>query len=409
MQDAAIIGAGPAGWAAAAALRARGLTVTLVAPDPEAGFVNGYGVWVDDLEGAEVGPEVFLHTWPAVRVHVDATDDRRLARPYARIDNRALASRLRERARGATLVAGKAAEVRPDAADGLEVRLEGGQTLAARVVVDASGHESRLIRQEPGPEPSWQVAHGRRIRGKHPFAVDEAVFMDFRPPEASGDAERRPSFLYVLPESEDVVFVEETSLAARPPVEIETLEARLERRLAGLGVEAEEVLDIERCFIPMGGPPPPRPQPVVAFGGAARMVHPASGYLLARVLRTAPRLAAAVKESLERAEDREARALRAWAAVWPRGERVSHELYRFGNEVLLRLAGDDLRAFFAAFFSLQEDEWRSYLSGTASPPAVRRAMRGVFAHASWRLRLRLMRAGVGEEGRGFRKSLFSRG
>lgn len=56
-----------------------------------------------------------------------------------------------------------------------------------------------------------------------------------------------------------------------------------------LGVEEEEY-----CYIPMGGELPDLAQRVVGFGGAANMVHPATGavfcstvYSISRLMRTA--------------------------------------------------------------------------------------------------------------------------
>lgn len=406
-----MIGAGPAGWAAAAALRSRGRSVVLVAPDPEAVFANGYGVWVDELEGVELGGPIWSTVWSGVRVHVGSHDERRLERAYGRVDNHKLRTALTTAAEGTECHAGRVDRIDDDDdSDGFVVRLEGGRALRARAVIDASGHESPLIEQETGPAPGWQVALGRRIEvPHHPWPVEEAVLMDFRLPEDTPDARARASFLYVLPESENVVFVEETSLTGRPRLAIEVLESRLDARLAALGVPPGRVLETERCFIPMGGPPPPRPQPVVAFGGAARMVHPASGYLLARILRTAPRLAEALDRALVEGLSRAERSEAAWAAVWSGPERVSHELYRFGSELLLTMDAESTTHFFSTFFRLPAPLWSNYLSGTATPSEVRRAMRGVFARASWSLRFRLARAGLGPEGSTFRKSLFSRG
>jgi lycopene beta-cyclase len=55
-----------------------------------------------------------------------------------------------------------------------------------------------------------------------------------------------------------------------------------------LGVEEEEY-----CYIPMGGELPDLAQRVVGFGGAANMVHPATGaticstvYSISRLMRT---------------------------------------------------------------------------------------------------------------------------
>ena len=47
----------------------------------------------------------------------------------------------------------------------------------------------------------------------------------------------------------------------------------------------------EWSYIPVGGPLPLGSQAVTAFGAAANLVHPATGYSITRSLREAPRLA----------------------------------------------------------------------------------------------------------------------
>ena len=86
-------------------------------------------------------------------------------------------------------------------------------------------------------------------------------------------------------------FVEETSLACAPPVSFEILKSRLISRLSSKGIQIEEITHEEHCLFPMNLPLPYRDQPLLAFGGSASMVHPASGYLVGSLLRRAPSLA----------------------------------------------------------------------------------------------------------------------
>lgn len=405
MKRVAVIGAGPAGWAAAGELRQRGIEVSLVAPNPEGPFRNGYGVWLDELSELGLG-DIYERSWPAVRVHFNEAQTRRLERRYARVDNGKLLAALRDRAQGVTTYSAsvEAVDEREDS-----FRLRGpGLELNADLVIDASGHESKLLTQGPGAEPGWQVALGWRLHAPgHPYRVDEAVLMDFRraDPDDPTTADW-PSFLYVLPESPEVVFVEETSLVGRPPANIEVLEARMKRRLARHGLRDWKVLDVERCYIPMGGRPPPPVQPVVGFGGAARMVHPATGYTLAPTLRTAPRLAEAADRALRNGARGAVRDRAVWEGVWTRGERAAHDLQRFGMEVLLDMNTEATSEFFETFFRLPRDHWEAYMSGRAGPEAVRAAMWGVFARASWGLRFRLAKAGLAPKGAPLRRAVF---
>ena len=113
-----------------------------------------------------------------------------------------------------------------------------------------------------------------------------------------------PSFLYVLPVDEDTVFVEETCLVARVQVPFDELKRRLYRRLSrmGLSVTLEDILEEEASWIPLGGTPPVAPQRTLAYGAAAGLVHPASGYSIVNSLRRAPGFAQAVVEGLKQRE-----------------------------------------------------------------------------------------------------------
>ena len=83
-------------------------------------------------------------------------------------------------------------------------------------------------------------------------------------------------------------------LSASPPVGFDVLERRLNQRLAARGVSITEVHEVERCLFPMNLPMPDFSQPVVGFGGAASMVHPATGYMVGALLRRSPSLADAI-------------------------------------------------------------------------------------------------------------------
>ena len=54
----------------------------------------------------------------------------------------------------------------------------------------------------------------------------------------------------------------------------------------------------EFCYIPMGGNLPDLSQRVLAVGGAANTVHPATGYQLCRMLASSTDLASAISSNL---------------------------------------------------------------------------------------------------------------
>lgn len=76
----------------------------------------------------------------------------------------------------------------------------------------------------------------------HPYcSSEEMVLMDWSSGHLSGEEnqanEREPSFLYVMPFSESLLFLEETSLVDRPEVRSDNLKERLTQRLQFLGIK----------------------------------------------------------------------------------------------------------------------------------------------------------------------------
>jgi lycopene beta-cyclase len=273
---------------------------------------------------------------------------------------------------------------------GSTLELTDGRDLRSSVVIDASGAASRFLTRSSDDAPAWQVAYGQLIDvPSHPWFEGEMVLMDWRPIESRATVAELPTFLYVLPLGKNLLFVEETSLCARPAAAISTLQSRLHRRLRGLGIETRDVLAEEHCRIPMGLPLPRRDQRTLGYGVAAGRVHPATGYQLARSLETAPAMARAIANALGTNGPIEASAA-GWRAVWPREDILQWELYAFGTNFLCSLGAQDLRLFFRAFFSLPTAEWHGFLSGTLGVPRLARAMGRVFASLEGRLQWRLV-------------------
>ena len=86
---------------------------------------------------------------------------------------------------------------------------------------------------------------------------------------------------------------------------------------------------------------------IFGFGGAAAMVHPASGYMFGGVLRRAPGVAKRIAEKMKdlQASPREISAA-AWTELWPPEMIRKQALYKFGLEKLMRFEESQLRDFF---------------------------------------------------------------
>lgn len=407
-----VVGAGPAGLAAAAALGETGLQVTITSPaaSPEemAPWPNTYGVWYDELEPLGYAP-LLGRTWTDTRAHF-GRGEVALGRTYGRVDNARLQRHLLERCERSGVRWRRAHVVGArHTASGSQVLLEDGTVLTARLILDTSGHFPVLVERPvahasgktPAKPPAFQTAYG--VLGSFsapPIPAGQMCLMDYRddfltPAEQRGD----PTFLYAMDMGGGRFFVEETSLARRPGLPLEVLRNRLQRRLVHMGVTREHTLELEHCAFPMGLPLPDLEQRVVGFGGAASMVHPASGYMLASVLRSAPELARAVAEGLGRQDATPQRtAEAAWRTLWSDARVRQRQLYLFGLESILTLHSAQLQDFFSAFFNLSARRWQGYLSGTLSAPEIALSMSAMFAHAPNRVRLPLIRTALGREG-----------
>ena len=223
--------------------------------------------------------------------------------------------------------------------------------------------------------------------------------MDYRIPAACNEGDRlsyhlKPSFLYAMPLSSHLLFVEETILVGRPAADFDLLKQRLALRLVSMGIKSSKVLEEEHCWIEMGGGVPLRRQRHLAFGAAAGMVHPATGYLISRMLGTAPKFAEAIAQGIESGiTDAVRKSL--WYSLWPTDMRRTWSLYQFGMDILCRLSHEQMSSFFHAFFQLEPHLWQGFMSASMSTSAVARAMAQFFLLADPALKAELMRSGIG--------------
>ncbi|CAO2044873.1 unnamed protein product [Urochloa humidicola] len=408
--DLAVVGGGPAGLAVAQRVAEAGLSVCAIDPSPALVWPNNYGVWVDEFEA--MGLSHCLDTvWPSASVFIGADGDsaaKSLDRPYARVARRKLKSAMMDRcvANGVTFHKAKVAKAIHSDASSLLV-CDDGVAVPATVVLDATGFSRCLVQYDKPYNPGYQVAYGilAEVDG-HPFDIDKMLFMDWRDshlPEGSEIRERNsriPTFLYAMPFSPTKIFLEETSLVARPGLAMDDIQERMAARLRHLGIRVRSVEEDERCVIPMGGPLPVLPQRVVGIGGTAGMVHPSTGYMVARTLATAPIVADAIVRFLDTGDGSaaglagDALSAEVWKQLWPANRRRQREFFCFGMDVLLKLDLDGTRRFFDAFFDLEPHYWHGFLSSRLFLPELLMFGLKLFGNASNTSRLEIMAKGT---------------
>ena len=278
-----------------------------------------------------------------------------------------------------------------------------------------------------GGAPGYQIAYGITIdcEKPHGFPLDEMLLMDFSTDHLQGDTEldrgeegHVPTLLYAFPYDKNKVFLQETHLVARNhraachSLEMEEMVRRLDRRIDKLGLKVKRRYDEECSVIPMGGPLPVLGQPTVAYGAAAIMVHPASGYMINRVILQAPEVARAIASTLKATDSPQQAAEAGWEAIWPKHRLIERDLYCFGMEVLLDLDLALLRDFFGAFFANPKEKmWREFLAWDMTKPGEKPYRMSVFMilqffRGSLPLKGRLIRDAMFKDGLHLLKSIF---
>jgi len=392
--DVLVLGGGPAALCIASELNQRGVAVAGIAPDPvDDPWPNTYGIWADELKA--VGLEQLLeYRWSDTvsyfgeggstaqdQSHTHGID-------YGLFNRAALQRHWLERAEGVVFHQDTVQRVDANGAT-TNVCCASGTILQARLVIDASGSRTPHIRRPDQGPVAGQAAYGVVGRfSKPPIEPGRFVLMDYRCDHLSEEQRSEPlTFLYAMDLGDGVFFVEETSLALAPGVPYDVLQQRLQQRLDLRGAEITEVIHEEFCLFPMNLPLPDRNQPVLAFGGAASMVHPASGYMVGSLLRRGPDLAQAISEALANPSlGSAALAHRGWQALWPIELVLRHQLYQFGLGRLMGFSEALLRTHFATFFSLPREEWFGFLTNTLPLPRLMGMMLGLFALSPWELR-----------------------
>ncbi|NP_001316089.1 lycopene beta cyclase, chloroplastic [Daucus carota subsp. sativus] len=402
--DLAVVGGGPAGLAVAQQVSEAGLAVVSIDPSPKLIWPNNYGVWVDEFEAMDL-LDCLDTTWSSAIVYIDDQTTKELGRPYGRVNRKQLKSKMMQKciSNGVKFHQAKVVKVVHEEAKSLLI-CDDGVTIQAAVVLDATGFSRCLVQYDKPYNPGYQVAYGIVAEvEEHPFDVNKMIFMDWRDSHLNGNTELKernskiPTFLYAMPFSSDRIFLEETSLVARPGLAMGDIQERMVARLRHLGIKVKSIEEDERCVIPMGGPLPVLPQRVVGIGGTAGMVHPSTGYMVARTLAAAPVVANAIVQYLggskKGALGNELSA-EVWKDLWPIERRRQREFFCFGMDILLKLDLPGTRRFFSAFFDLEPRYWHGFLSSRLFLPELFFFGLSLFSNASNTSRIEIMAKGT---------------
>lgn len=371
--DLIVVGAGPAGRAVSCRAAAVGLRVLLLDPEPDRPWRATYGAWSDELPDW-LDPDCVAASATSAVVY---TPTRRIVeRGYTILSTAALQQFLSDA--GVTVRNERVVTLTRQS-----VTLAGGEQVLATLVVDARGGDVT------DPTIARQAAVGVRRR-----TLDaEMVVMDWRRCAESS----APTFSYRVALSPTVELVEETCLAAAPPLSLPDLATAAGARLGGPVPDVTgSDSDVELVDFALFSTPAPwagRGDDPLRFGASGGLMHPGTGYSVATSLRAADVVVDAVRTG------RDPR-----AALWPWRARVVYLLRLAGLSVLLAMDADELCSFFDAFFALPVRRQRAYLTSRTDLTGLLCAMIGVFAGLGWRSRANL----VWTFGGGLRRVIVSR-
>ncbi|CAL9071737.1 unnamed protein product [Musa textilis] len=378
--DLIVIGCGPAGLSLAAESAKKGLQVGLIGPDLP--FTNNYGVWEDEFK--DLGLESCIeHVWRDTIVYLDSNDPILIGRAYGRVSRHLLHEELLRRCQeyGVMYLDSKVEKI-IEASNGCSmVVCEKDLMIPCRLATVASGAASgKLLEYDVGgPRVSVQTAYGVEVEVENnPYDPSLMVFMDYRDyvknkqkcPEAE-----YPTFLYAMPMSSTRVFFEETCLASRNAMPFDLLKRKLMSRLDTMGIKVLKVYEEEWSYIPVGGSLPNTEQKNLAFGAAASMVHPATGYSVVRSLSEAPTYASVIATILKKEifSDQNSMisnvnnpSMLAWKTLWPQERKRQRSFFLFGLALILQLDIEGIRTFFQAFFQLPNWMWQGFLGSSLS-------------------------------------------
>ena len=404
LSDVLVLGAGPAGMAIASALGKEKLKVDVLSPNgPDEPWPNTYGIWGNEVD--QLGLEDLLeYRWKntvsffgngSLEEHHYENKATEHSLDYGLFDKKKLHNYWLNRCNESLIKwhEGFANKIHFEKYK-TTVTTNDGKNYSARLVIDATGYDPVFLKLKSCGPLAVQTCYG--IVGsfsKPPLKKGQFVLMDYRNDHLN-EAQRKepPTFLYAMDMGNGKYFLEETSLGLVNPLSMENLKERLEKRLSHKDISITSMQHEELgLFLPMNMPIPDFKQQILGYGGAASMVHPASGYLIGNVLRRAPLVAEAISAAIkDKNQTTYQIARKGWESLWPNELIRKKSIYQFGLEKLMRFDEKLLREFFGSFFQLPKSQWYGFLTDTLSLREIVLAMCVMFLKAPWSVKKGLM-------------------
>ncbi|MEE4207017.1 MAG: lycopene beta-cyclase CrtY [Erythrobacter sp.] len=374
-RDIVIVGGGLAGGLLALALvrHAPGIRFTLVEAGKVLGGNHRWSWFATDLaeRSADLLGEFPLASWDEGYDIAFPGYGRTLGTSYRSLASEDFHKHLAEVIPADSLLLGK--RVAQLDADG--VTLADGTRIAAKRVVDC-----RTFKPSDKLAGGWQVFLGQHIRCHEPHGLTRPVIMDATvdqvAPHGNGEAYR---FVYVLPLSEDEVFVEDTYYADHPRMDRDQLASRTRAYARAKGWRGE-VIGSETGILPVisGGDfdgviEDLRIPGVAVAGSRGGFSHPLTSYTLPFAASNAVEIAALLAENPETTGE----ALAAFCEDRARRHWRETSFYRMLSRMLFEAADPGRRVnVFEHFYGLSGELVERFYAGQSTWPDRLRILSG---------------------------------
>ena len=351
--DIAILGGGLAGGLVALALAARrpDLRILLVEREEKLGGHHFWSFFLSDIPVAArwLLKPLVVGKWGSHSVRFSG-NRRHLGNPYRTISSARFDAALREALPAGSILTGATVT----AFDRRGFTLADGRQFRAGAVIDARGATAF-----PGLRGGWQKFLGQVVRTASPHGLSAPIIMDGNRSQHDGFR-----FVYVLPFSDDTVFIEDTYYSDTPDIDAPTLRDRIEAYAKSRSWTIVEVLDEEQGVLPVVAEGEPHAliegmHGVARIGVAGGLFHPLTGYSLP----TAVRVATMIADMPDMSGDAIAGAVEDYArAHWRAGG-----FYRLLARMLFGAARPDKRhRVFARFYRLGDRLIERFYAGQST-------------------------------------------
>jgi lycopene beta-cyclase len=246
-----------------------------------------HGFDLSEAGQALVAPLV-VRRWDSYSVRFPSFE-RRLDTPYAAVASERLAQHVTEvfaQRPGSRVIVGRAATL----VEASKARLDDGEELHARVVIDARGPDAHPREHVIG----YQKFVGLELELERPTELSEPLVMDANVRQDDGFR-----FVYTLPLDPRRVLVEDTYFSDGPELDVALLRTRALAYAHGLGLAVAAITRQETGVLPLpAAAVATRPGSPWQAGYAGGWFHPTTGYSFPIAARLALHVASTTPETL---------------------------------------------------------------------------------------------------------------